>query len=331
MFWILIALIGALVVFILTGYSSVQTKTTTWDGNERTKTMHRWKPSKKSLLAVLPLLLVLGGCFASVPAGHTGVLITFGKVEELVLHEGVNFKLPYQQVILVDNRIQRREFLLEAFSSDIQQTDVSGSINFTINKSQSQTLYRNVGTQYYDTVIYPRVLENVKLVFSSYSAEGLIENRTLLSNAIMELMNENLKDYGIENITINLENIDFTDTFTDAVETKQVAQQKKLTVQTEQESAIIIANAEAEKRVIAAQAEAETARIDADAKAYTIKIAAEAQAEANQKVAQSLTAPLIEYTKLQKWDGKVPQVQVGNDGSVYPVINMPESEQTTEG
>ncbi|MGI5899025.1 MAG: prohibitin family protein [Christensenellales bacterium] len=323
MFWIALAIIGAVVVFIATGISSSRIEKTDLAGNVRYINTGKWKLSKKSLLAILPLFLVIGGCIATVPAGHTGVLVTFGKVESNILSEGVSMKLPYQEVILVDNRVQKMSFQMEAFSADIQQTSINGSINFMIDKTQSQNLYRNVGTAYFDTIILPRIQEDVKLVFSRYTAEELIGMRTVLSAEVLQLIEVAMQRYGIQIASINLEDIDFTDTFTDAVEAKQVAQQRKLTTQTEQESALIIAETEAKKRVIAAQAEAETAMISADAAAYAVEVAAKAEAEANKIVAQSLTSELIEYTKVQNWDGAVPMFQSGQgEGGVYPVINL---------
>jgi len=41
-------------------------------------------------------------------------------------------------------------------------------------------------------------------------------------------------------------------------------------------------------------------------------IAADAQAEANRKLAESLSDTLIDYQKIQKWDGKLPTVSGGN-------------------
>jgi len=332
MFWVVAALLLAALVFVITGFTVTRREVTDKMGNSVIRKEQSWKLNKKNLLAVLPLLLVLGGCVSTIPAGHTGVLVTFGRVEDKILNEGVNFKLPYQQVVKIDNRVQKNIFQMEAFSADIQQTSVSGSVNFTIDKTQSQFLYQNVGVNYYDTVIYPRVLENVKLVFSAYSAEGLVEKRTILSDSVEEYLMEDMSRYGIQIIDVNIENIDFTDTFTDAVEAKQVAQQNKLTTQTEQESAIIIAQAEADKKIIAAKAEAETAQIAADAEAYAVKVKAEAEAEANAEIAASLTDELLTYTQIMQWNGRVPQVQVSGGESVYPVIQMPElTEQTADG
>ncbi len=61
---------------------------------------------------------------------------------------------------------------------------------------------------------------------------------------------------------------------------------------------------EAARRVIDAQAAAEVAKIEAEAAAY----AGEKEAAANEKIAESLTQPLIDYYKVQQWDGKLPTV-----------------------
>lgn len=330
MTWIYAAGILAVVVLIAAGFVTSKNEYRDSAGSIRKSVERTWKPNKKMLLAILPLFLVVGGCITSIPAGHTGVIVTFGRVEDKVLTEGIHAILPYQEVVLFDNRVQKYSFQLEAFSSDIQQTEVTGSVNFTVTQSQSQNLYQRVGVNYYDTVIYPRLLEDIKLVFSRYTAEGLIGNRTLLSEESCKLIKEDLGNYAINVVSVNLENIDFTDTFTDAVEAKQVAQQNKLTTETQQEAEIVIANAEAEKKLIAAKADAEKAQIAADAEAYAVKVRAEAEAEANRKLAESLTPELIQYQQIMNWDGKLPEV-VGSE-NIFPLyqVNRGGVTQSTE-
>ncbi|MBQ6990920.1 MAG: prohibitin family protein, partial [Clostridia bacterium] len=178
------------------------------------------------------------------------------------------------------------------------------------------------GVSYYDTVIYPRLLENIKLVFSKYTAEGLIGNRTVLADEACDLIKSELAAFHIDVVSISIEDIDFTDTFTDAVEAKQVAQQNKLTTETQQEAEVIVAKAEAEKKVIAAEADAEQAKIAADAEAYATRVKAEAEAEANRKLAESITQDLINYQQITNWDGKLPTVTGGD--SVFPMIDVTE-------
>lgn len=249
--------------------------------------------------------------FTTVPTGHTGVVTTFGRVEDFVLDEGVHFKLPWQNVVKMDNRAQKQTVTLQAFSSDIQQVDVVCSINFSVDRETSQNLYRNVGAYYYETVMSPRFQESIKAVFAKFNAENLVAERATLSVQIADILAPEMKVYGIEIINVSVENIDFTDVFTNAVEAKQVAEQSKLQAQIE-----------ADRAVIEAEAEAEVKKIEAEAAAYAVEKAAAAEAEANQKIAQSLTQALIDYTEIQKWNGELPYIYSGEGGGMLPIIDI---------
>ena len=54
--------------------------------------------------ALAAALLFASACFTSVPTGHTGVVTTFGRVENFTLDAGIHAKLPWQKVINLDNR-----------------------------------------------------------------------------------------------------------------------------------------------------------------------------------------------------------------------------------
>jgi len=278
------------------------------------------------VLAILAAASLSTSMVVTVPTGHTGVVTTFGKVESYVLDEGIHFKLPWQKVIKMDNRAQKETVITQAFSSDIQQVDVIVSINFSVDRETSQNLYRNVGAAYYTTVIQPRLYENVKAVFAQYSAENLVAKRANLSDEIAELLRPEMKKYGIELLNISIEDIDFTDVFTDAVEAKQVAEQSKLKAAIEQEQKVLEAEKEAERKVIAAKAEADVQKIEAEADAYARTTRAQAEAEANEKIAASLTEALIRYLEAQRWNGELPQIY-GADG-ILPILNFGSGENT---
>ena len=118
--------------------------------------------------------------------------------------------------------------------------------------------------------------------------------------------------------TISIENIDFTDQYEAALEAKQVATQEKQRAKTLQEQQTMEAEQAAARDRIKAQAEAEVRQINADAEAYAIKTKAAAEAEANKQINASLTTELIDYTKVNKWDGKLPTF----NGAATPIINM---------
>ena len=102
----------------------------------------------------------------------------------------------------MDNREQKTSFATQAFSSDIQQVDVTGSINYAINKATAMNLFKEVGTDYFSKLINPRMLENTKAVFSKYTAENLVAAREQLSSQIRSQISAEMEKYGITIVLI---------------------------------------------------------------------------------------------------------------------------------
>ena len=281
------------------------------------------KKSLASLILTLAILLSAGSvalaCFQTVPTGHTGVVTTFGRVENTTLDSGVHFVLPWQQVVKMDNRVQKQTVELPCFSSDIQEVNLTYTINFQIKKSDAQNIYRTIGVDYYTTVIQPCITESVKVVTARYTAEQLVGKRNELAASIEDDLADKLLTYNIELVSTSIENMDFTNAFTDAVEAKQVAQQNKLRAETE-----------AEQKVIEANAAAEVRKVNADAAAYELLAKAEAEAEANRKISESLTQELINYTYAQTWNGQLPTVMTNGESSMIPVLDVNQFLPTTE-
>ena len=272
------------------------------------------------LILAVVVLAFASSCFTVVSAGHTGVVSTFGKVSENVLQEGFHMKLPWQRVTKMDNRIVKLEVSTEAFSSYLQTVNVNLAVNYRVDTSKSYSIVKNVGTNYESVLMTPAVNEVMKSIMAQYTAEQSITNRNMISAALLEELNEKLDDSGIFVSDINIIDFDFSDVYVAAIEAKQVAEQEKLRAKIEQDQLTMEKEAEAARRVIDAEAAAEVARIEAEAAAY----AGEKEAMANEKIAASITQPLIDYYKIQQWDGKLPTV-TGADTS----IRMEEGSQSS--
>ncbi len=280
----------------------------------------RWIVLAPVVGVVAGIGLIGYSCVAVIPTGHTGVVTTFGRVENHTLEAGINVKAPWQEVVIMDNRVQIATLDLECFSSDIQEVNLRYTLNYQINKANAQEIYRTVGSDYYNVVIVPNIAEAVKVVTARYTAENLVGKRDDLALAIEAQLKTSLSSYDIELVGTAIENMDFTDAFTNAVEAKQVAAQNKLQAQIEQEQktmeqeqqakrSVIDANAAADVAKIQAEAEFEVAKIEADAKAY----AGEKEAEKNKAIAGSLSPDLVNYYYVLQWDGKLPESYVGSD------------------
>lgn len=273
-----------------------------------------------TVVATLVVVAILIGlsCIASVPTGHTGVLTTFGRVENRTMEAGMNIKAPWQNVVKMDNRVQKQTTDLICFSSDIQEVSMKYTVNYQISSADAMTIYKTIGTDYYNNIIIPNITESVKTAVAKYNADALVSDRSDLSRLIQEDLTKRLATYNIIVVSASIEDMDFTDAFTNAVEAKQVAEQNKLKAQTEAEQLIIEANAAAEIKKVNAEAEAEAKKIAAEAEAYEIEVKAKAEADANKQIAESLTKELIEYKYYESWNGELPDV-VGAD----TIIKMP--------
>ena len=258
--------------------------------------------------AVVCAILILLSCATTVPSGHTGVVTTFGQVEERTLDSGLSMTAPWQRVIKMDNRIQKETIDLSCFSSDIQEVTMVYTVNYQIDKGNAQNIYKTIGVDYYETVIIPCITECTKVVTAQYTAESLVGERTDLATAIEVLLAEKLALYNIELVSTSIEDMDFTDTYTNAVEEKQVAEQNKLRAATD-----------AERAKIEAEAAAEVQRIEAQGEADAMLIQAEAEAEANRVIAESLNGNILSNKFIETWNGELPMVS-GADGNL---INIP--------
>ena len=279
-----------------------------------------------AIIAVVVIVALC--CITTVPTGYTGIVTTFGRVEDHTFDAGFHIKSPFQRVIKMDNRTQKAVETLQAFSSDIQQVDISIAVNYSIDQTTAEKLYKTVGEEYYSKILYPRLLENTKSIFSKYTAEKLVAYREKLSTEITELVTEDVKDYGITVSSISVQDIDFTDAFTNAVEAKQVAQQNKLTAQTQQDQLTMEAEQEAQRQVIKAQADAEQAKIAAQADLEVTKIQADAaeyagqkEAAKNEAISESLTEELVRYYYIQQWNGELPSTMLGESASILYGLN----------
>lgn len=248
-------------------------------------------------VAVVLVIFVAVNCFTIVDAGHTGVVVTLGKVNEGVLQEGMHFKAPFvQKVVKIDNRIVKLEVDTEAFSKDLQTVATTLAINYRVDTSKSYSIYKNIGANYETVLVAPAVNEVLKAITAKYTAEESVTNRALISDGLIDGLNKKLNSIGLYITDVNIINFDFSEAFITAIEEKQVAQQQLLKAETEKQTAITNAEAEAE----------------------TIRIKAEAEADANNKVKASLNDNIIRSKFYEKWDGKLPQA-MGSDSVITSI------------
>lgn len=253
--------------------------------------------NKKTLVpAIVCFVIGLGLCsLYTVPTGHTGLVVTFGKVSETPVSNGIHCKIPFvQKSVVINNQVQRADVQGEAASKDLQTVYSNISVNFNILSDKSVDLYKRVGTSYVDVIIRPAVQEGVKATLAQFTAEELITRRAEVSEIMKEIINEKVSTYGIHIAELNIIDMTFSEEFNNAIEAKGVMEQQVLT----------------EKQNLEKQ------KVSAEAK----RVEAQAEADANTIRSNSITNNILLSDFIKKWDGKMPVVT--SEGNMIDISTL---------
>lgn len=284
---------------------------------------------KKGFIGAIILAIVIFGgvilgftCTERIPAGYVGVVYNMnGGVDGEVLTQGWHLVAPTKKVTTYSIGIE------QSYLTSDERGDSQKDESFSIPTSDGKTVKVNLEFSYRfdeervaqtfttfkgksgevikDSFIKPKIIAWTQEVSANYPVTDIFgDKRTEINAELDRYLKGKFDVYGIIIDTVNFTDIS-VDTETEAAIQKKVnAQQELELAHTQAETAKV--QAEKEKEV--ARIAAEKAVIEAQAKADALQIAAEAEAEANRKIASSLTPELIEKIKYEQWDGKMPTV-----------------------
>ena len=254
---------------------------------------------------LLILFIILWGSYVIVPAGSRGVVLWLGRVEQRIMNEGLNFKVPLtESVIKVDVRVQPHPFReIDASSKEYQIVKMTGMMNFHIDPAFVNDLYQKVGLDFAEKVIDPAFNDFVKEVVPMYPIGEILPKREEIRQTAMKKLGDNLAKYHIIVDDIYFANIRFSPEYEKAIEAKQVAQQQVET----QKQILAQREIEAQQKVATAKGEAES-----------ILVVAQEQAKANEVLSRAITPILVSYKSIERWNGVLPQVS----GGAIPFIEL---------
>lgn len=216
------------------------------------------RPAAFAVIGVWLLITALSS-ISQIDAGKIGLVKTFGEFTGQQ-SPGLNLKAPYQSVTDVDGRVLRRSVDMSggdkgsAVSKETQPVYAKLEINYQLQLGEARKLYSSVGKSYYSRIIEPRVQQAFKAETVKYKTIDIAPNRERIRTEVADTLNAQLKQYGINVVTLTIRDLDFGTKFMDAIEDKQAATEQAKAA----EAKVAIAKAEADSKVA-------TARGDADA------------------------------------------------------------------
>lgn len=256
------------------------------------------------VLIVIFVIITFFNSFKTIPTGFVGVKTRFGQVQDTMLNEGLNLKVPFiEKIVLMDCRTQKTEYTMEASSKDLQKiSNFKIAINYNITNDTANKLYRSVGVDYKSIIVEPAIQEAMKATVANYTAEELITKRNEVSEFALNKLSPKLQENGITLTSLNILDLAFSNEFDTAVEQKQIVEQETQKAQYELEKARV----ENQKKIENAQADAE------------VMAAQNAQITDNY-----LKLKEIENQKamIEKWNGQLPTTMTGSDVSSIFNVN----------
>jgi len=267
----------------------------------------------KILAAIITLIVIVVFMFESVviiEAGHRGVVLYVGAVENRVLGEGIHFIIPFaEQVIPLEVRTLKFQADATAASNDLQEVQTTIALNYHISPSQANIIYQQLGADYADRIIAPTIQESVKASVAKFNAEELITKRATAKALISQTISNTLSARDIVVETVFITDFKFSQAFANQVESKVVAFQKFLTEQNNLKAIQVIAN----QTVVQAQA---------TARANVARASGESQAIKVITVQLKQSPEYLQWLSINRWNGQMPYAL--GSGAV-PFFQLPAS------
>ena len=263
------------------------------------------------LLAVL-LLIVLMGSWYTVNETERGVLLRNGALVGVV-EPGLSLKIPFiESVKFISVQSNATTYQgLQAYSKDQQTATLNVSVSWHVVPAEVGKVYM----QYQDLnglvsrLISRQVPTQVENVFGQYNAVSAVQNRGKFVADVTKAIKDSISGPVVID-GVQVENIDFSDDYERSIALRMKAEvevktreQMLATEQVEAQIVVTRAQAEADSKVAQAKADAEATRLRGSAEADAIKA---------KTLALSSNPMLIELTKAERWDGKLPTTVLPN-------------------
>ena len=163
-----------------------------------------------------------------------------------------------------------------------------------------EEIYKGVGGDYQGRIVSPSVAEAVKSITAKYTAEELITRREEVKGQILEQLRASLKKENIDLVEMYITDFSFSEGFSRAIESKQIAEQQALKAKRDLDRVKI----EADQKIAQARAEAESLKM---------------QKEAITPNLIQLRGIEVQSKAIDKWNGVLPNFLMSGG---IPFLNM---------
>lgn len=258
---------------------------------------------------------LIWGSFDIVNPGMRGIYVVLGKTHQESLLEGFHWKLPFiSDIIKIDVRQVVFDQQAEASSKDLQTVYTGIAVNYHPDPVFVWQLFLEVGksnSMWENVLLRPAIQEVTKAVTAKFTAEELITKREQTKQQITKEIIRRLGKANIIVSEVSITDFKFNKPFNDAIEAKQIAEQRAK--QAENELAQV--EIEAQQVIVKANADKQAAIHIAEGKAREIELLTQAEANFHKTLAEVVTPTSLKLRFIERWNGKMPMV-MGENGAM---------------
>ena len=270
-----------------------------------------------AVVTIIVIIVIMAESIVIVEAGHRGVVLYLGAVENRVLGEGVHFIAPFlEQVVPMEVRTQKFQAEASAASNDLQEVQTVIAVNYRIDPQEANKIYQTLGVNYADRVISPTIQESVKASVAKFNAEELITKRETAKSVIANAISNTLSKNDIQTQNVFITDFKFSDAFATQIEQKVVAFQKYLTELNNLRSVSVVAN----QSVAQAEGQARATAAKATGESQAIKIITSQLRESPE---------YLQWQAISKWNGQMPYA-IGSGGFPFFQLPLPKVQNQTQ-
>ena len=268
-----------------------------------------------ALVMIVGILLLFTLAFDKVDADKIGVKDRFGVVLG-TMKSGLRYTGFFVGVTEYPLTIQKISLdRIEAVDRTGQAVYSSIAVNYKIkNPEVPLEIYQKVATtgdmRTIENIlaIQEKVREAFKQVSVQYEAIEILENRDEVREKTIERINQLFPNEYFEIVSITISNIDFAQSFNDAIQLKKDNTQLAKASEEKVKQAEALAN----QKIQQARGEAESKKLDAEAVAYQLQL---------QRL--EITPLMIQKEWIAKWNGNVPTYMMGGMDSTNLLLQIP--------
>jgi regulator of protease activity HflC (stomatin/prohibitin superfamily) len=275
-------------------------------------------PTKYAIPVMLLFVIGILHPFEVVKAGSKGVMLTLGKVTNIV-NPGLAWKLPiFQDIVHVTTQPIQIEQKIEvgpggAITKDNQTVGLNMVYFFKYKSDQIKSVYQDYGLERLKSIITNSGIECFKTEIGLHAIFDIPVNQAKIQNSVINNLRMKLSNYPIDITDLKIINFDWSDEFDKQIQStmhsaQEVKKKEQELLVTEQEAQKLVKQATAEKEALITKAEGErgAAILMAEAKS--------AEGEGIRNYNKSIQANMsqeiefrkleIEKIKAEKWNGE---------------------------